>query len=91
MRISTQLVFGFAVAMAGLAVFVAFMMVFDELYALAQYCGPLCTYPFPWSPPLGLWPAWVWAFVMICVGVLMLVIGSVAFAVAVWKLRSGER
>jgi hypothetical protein len=66
------------------------MMVFDELYNLALQCGYKCGYPFPWSPPLNPWLAWVYTFGAIVMGVGFLVIGVALIVMAVMRLRKFE-
>ncbi len=89
MRATVHVAVGFLVAMFGTMVFSSFIMVFDELFNLAMYCGQSCTYPFPWSQPLGLWAAWVWAFAAVLTGVAMMVFGTANFVYGATKLRGG--
>jgi len=90
MRATTWILFGLAIALAGLSLFVGFMLVFDELYNLALQCGYKCSYPFPWSVPLDPWTAWVWTFSGIAIGVGLLVIGVALIVMAVMRLRKFE-
>jgi len=41
------------------------MVVVDELYTLALFCGRTCQYPYPWTPPLDPYPALEWAYGLI--------------------------
>ncbi len=91
MRATTWILLGLALAFAGLGLFVGFMVVFDELFNLAIYCGLKCLYPFPWSVPLDLWTAWVWVFSAICIGVGLLIIGVAIIVMAVIQLRRLEK
>ena len=39
-----------------------FLMVVDEVLALALYCGPTCRYWFPVLGAFGLWESWEFVF-----------------------------
>lgn len=90
MRATTRVLLGLFSAMTGTGLFAVFMMVFDELYALAMYCGKLCLYPFPWSDGLALWTAWVWTFSVIIASVALMNFGVGLTVSGVMILRKLE-
>jgi len=87
MRATTRVILGLLSAMTGTALFAVFMMVWDELFSLAMYCGKTCLYPFPWSEGLALWTAWVWTFSVIVAGVMLMNIGVALVISGVMSLR----
>jgi len=90
MRATTKVIYGFVITLLGVAFFATFMMVADELYTLALYCGVTCKYPYPWTSPLDMWTAWVHDFSWISISVMLIAFGVSQFVTGILRLRRIE-